>query len=127
MTLSDHLPRTAAAIGLVCLFLALVAGYALFMHSINLPEEWPLYCLGGAAIGLLVGRWPAVAGALVALSIPLTDPDPGSEAGLLWELTFFVYIPMAALGIAAGVAVHRGARRLVRRGGGRSRATLPPA
>lgn len=94
--------------------LAGIAAYVYVMTSVNLPEEIEPFIAAGVALGLLIGHWLIVLGALSTLSIAVLDPlGPDRE---LWTLIWFVYLPAAAVSIAVGV----GLRKLVASVGRRS-------
>ena len=78
--------------------------YSYVINSINLPEEIEVYIAVGVAFGLLVGRWPIVIAGLAAFSIAI---DPEGRSDEAWTYIWFVYLPAAALSIAAGVLVRQ--------------------
>jgi hypothetical protein len=105
-------PTASAAL----LAVGAVAGstlYGYLLTTANLPEEWG-YWLGGAVVlGLLIGRWYTVLGALATVALPLDHEGGGAAEATV--LTIFVYLPGAALGIAVGVGIRKAIRTLTRR------------
>ena len=107
------------------IYMALLAGY---LHSglFDKAEIWTgsygLAVLGlvalSAATGFAEGRWWTVALApavwLVFLPVSLGENcgEPGFDDICLGELAFLVFTPLAALGLAAGVAARLLAARL---------------
>jgi hypothetical protein len=105
-------PSASAAL----LAVVAVAGSALYgyvLTTVDLPEEWGFWLGGAVVLGLLIGRWYTVLGALATLALPL-DHEGGGAAEVT-VVTIFVYLPAAALGIALGVGIREAIRMLTRR------------
>lgn len=90
--------------------LAGTALYAYLLNSINLPETLWLLVLAGALLGAAIGRWWIVSAALVTWSFPMLDSLRDDEVA---SLVFYVYMPLAAVSIASGVATRKLATRAV--------------
>lgn len=74
------------------------------MNVLDLPTVLAFLVLGGAALGLVIGRWWIVFVSLGTWTFPIFDP---SHADALQPYVGVVYMPLAAVSIAAGVLVRK--------------------
>jgi len=101
-----------------------IIGGALLLYvaqAVNLPEQIAVLIGSAIVLGAVIGRWLVIASALALLALPMFLGEPVTSED--WRLAMLVYAPLTATAVAAGVALHRGARKLVRtygdRGGAR--------
>jgi hypothetical protein len=82
------------------------------LDALDSPLGWVPFVLAGALYGMLVGRWWAVLAAalLLLLLVEVRASDLGDDEdpfALILGLLLVVFIPVAAISIAAGVALRR--------------------
>jgi hypothetical protein len=88
-------------------------GWLYIAAQLNLPEQLVPYLATGVGLGLVLGRWWAPAGSVIALGIPLTGEPPISD--LTWAYAALFYLPVGAIAIAIGVAVRKVVQPWLRR------------